>query len=96
MIEKTIKNFPQVSYLYLRKGEGKPILEDYSEKVLQQNMFGTLFGSSAKEPELPPYPNYDEDTDLKILNNSVNRLSSLIEMLISEIKKLNYNLNQKP
>ena len=42
MAERMVKKFPQVNYLYLRTGEGKPILDSKAEKQAQENLFGSI------------------------------------------------------
>jgi hypothetical protein len=45
MIERIIKNFPQVNYLYLKTGKGQPILNDAAQRQAQQNLFGSIVRS---------------------------------------------------
>jgi hypothetical protein len=41
MIDKIINKFPQVSYKFLKKGEGNVIVDDSTKAIVQANLFGS-------------------------------------------------------
>lgn len=86
MINRIIKKFPFISYAYLKDGIGEPILQDESDRIVQQNLF-------ALKGEAPP-PTKRTDMGSTMLNNSINRLNSLIEVLIAEIQELNQTIKK--
>jgi hypothetical protein len=97
MIERIVKEFPQVNYLYLKTGQGEPILTDKAKQTAQQNLFGGLvrpdnqdeeINRALNRPSTPPVDplSYNPAAQLQAILDASNKTNSLLEKLI-EIQK---------
>lgn len=75
MIDKIIKEFPQVNYMFLKKGE-YPILKNKASEQIQRNVFGV--------PETQKEVTLEE---LKKLPERVRKLEDQVEFLLEQLQK---------
>ncbi len=71
MIERIIKNYPEVNYFFLKKGEGSPLKEENA--ILQKNLFDP--NRSIKKQEI----------DLNELPVKINEMYKMIKEIHSKL-----------
>lgn len=99
-IERTLKEFPIVSYVYLNTGKGTPLLSE-AEQQAQKNLFRHLYPEMQTQRQDPLKDIALSDSDItteqmfKIMLVSQNRSNQLISELIDKIDKMESNLAGK-
>jgi ABC-type amino acid transport substrate-binding protein len=97
MIERIVKEFPQVNYLYLKTGQGEPILTDKAKQTAQQNLFGSLVKPDNEQDQINKALNIPSSTDpltynpaaqLQAIIDSNRRTNQLLEKLLESQKEL--------
>ncbi|TYP76236.1 hypothetical protein [Aquimarina intermedia] len=82
MINKIIARFPQISYKYLKKGEGDVLVEDSTNAILKAE----IFGSTYKVPQNINLKN--EDLSLITLKRILEENQKTNELLQHLLEKL--------
>lgn len=97
IIERIIKGFPAISYVFLTTGKGSPILTP-AEQQAQKNLFRHLYPESVSQKNDPSKDISLLDNDIsteqmfKLMLISQNRTNQLIGELIDKIDKIQLNL----
>lgn len=78
MAEKIMIAYPEVNYLYLKRGEGNPIKTSAAAKTMQNNIFST---TTREEENINIYEFLKLPTTVKKLQGIIEELQQEIELL---------------
>jgi len=111
MIEGIIKEFPEISYTFLKTGQGQPRLSTDADRQSQRNLFRHVYKDEQPDSDINEDPidkilressgessnssSYGMFQQMEVLINNSSRLNTLVATLIEENRLLRKNLEDK-
>ena len=111
MIEGIIKEFPEISYTFLKTGQGQPRLSTDADRQSQRNLFRHVYKDEQLDSDINEDPidkilressgessnssSYGMFQQMEVLINNSSRLNTLVATLIEENRLLRKNLDEK-